>query len=214
VVPEKNPGLLDQRLAVEWVRDNIAAFGGDPKRIILFGESAGGASVDYYSYAYTKDPIVTGFIAESGTASMGGAKDNTDAWYKASEKLGCGGSNSTATGNLNCMNSKSMQQILEAIKPPGSVPALGIGDFAPVADEKTLFSDWKQRRETGAFIHKVRNSSSTFVTLLTSHYSPCWSAITTTKLVSSKSSLAPALPEVQLTAQDPAVAKAVLYKTD
>lgn len=84
-------GLLDQRLAVEWVRDNIAVFGRDPHRITLFGQSAGAASIDFYSYAWTSDPIVNGFILESGTTQVIPPLNETTSaaiWYNMTSQLG------------------------------------------------------------------------------------------------------------------------------
>jgi carboxylesterase type B len=49
-LPDMNAGILDMRMAVEWIRDNIENFGGDLSRITLFGNSAGAAGVDYYAY--------------------------------------------------------------------------------------------------------------------------------------------------------------------
>ncbi|KAF8602053.1 alpha/beta-hydrolase [Ceratobasidium sp. AG-I] len=66
----QNVGLLDQRFALEWLQQNIAAFGGDPKRMIAFGQSAGSISVDFFSYAYPKNPIVKGIGALSASTLL------------------------------------------------------------------------------------------------------------------------------------------------
>lgn len=67
---ETNPGLSDIITAVQWIHANARAFGGDPTRITVMGESSGGAMVTALSASPTMEGLAAGFIAQSPAAAM------------------------------------------------------------------------------------------------------------------------------------------------
>jgi cholinesterase len=156
-----NPALIDQRLALEWIDDNIEAFGGDKSRITLFGESAGASSVDYYAYAWAdKKPIVTAMIIQSGTAFMSGPfappalEKRHDAWYQTMEKLGCGTRAEDQNKVLVCAQGKSMKEVQDAMPKAQGFQAV-VGYFGPTVDNETIFHDVYERAKSGRFIQVV-----------------------------------------------------------
>ncbi|XP_071130067.1 fatty acyl-CoA hydrolase precursor, medium chain-like isoform X2 [Mytilus galloprovincialis] len=64
-----NYGLWDQKLALQWVHDNIASFGGDPESVTIFGQSAGGWSVSFQSLIPQNKGLFQRVIAQSGVVN-------------------------------------------------------------------------------------------------------------------------------------------------
>ena len=131
-----NQGLLDQRAALEWVRANVIAFGGNPKKVTIFGESAGSEDVCFHVVSPGSHGLFRRGISESGgcttrqpTAAEGAA--TAEAFAAA---VGCGG----AADELGCLRQLPASTLL-AHQPADGLGPVVDGGFLP--DQPRTFFD-------------------------------------------------------------------------
>jgi len=108
-----NYGMMDQIEAMKWVNKNIARFGGDPNRVTIFGESAGGYSVALLMLSPLASGLYQNVIMESGTAvALSASLERDEANFRArsfAKAIGC-----EITSLKDCAKQKTVQEILDA----------------------------------------------------------------------------------------------------
>jgi para-nitrobenzyl esterase len=162
-----NFGMLDQIAALRWVQANIQHFGGDPSRVLLFGQSAGGAS----ACALLTSPLARGLFSrvliQSGSCRVYPRQDAEAVAEAASSALGCEGQPNT----LACLRSKPAIATATALPP---VLADSTYRWSPTVDGHFLTRQPHAALAAGDFPQipvVIGNTRDEFSTLLLSYFS-------------------------------------------
>ncbi|MDD2959498.1 MAG: carboxylesterase family protein [Lachnospiraceae bacterium] len=139
-----NVGITDIVAALEWIRDNIEAFGGDPENVTVFGQSGGGAKVlALMTSPYAENLFDKGIVQSGATETMGVSFNTQESSTQLTENilsiLGITADNiediqSVSVEELQAASAQALQQTGEELKLPA---ALGGGysmDWEPVVD--------------------------------------------------------------------------------
>jgi para-nitrobenzyl esterase len=115
-----NAGYLDQLAALKWVRANIARFGGDPARITVGGESAGGWAACLALASPEFAGLISGVIVQSGGCASRPRETALAEGAAFASSLGC----SDAATAADCLRGKDAAALLNAWRSP-AVPVIG-----------------------------------------------------------------------------------------
>lgn len=121
-----NNGIRDQQVAINWVRENIAAFGGDPNRLTLYGESAGAISTGIHLLNPDNANVFKGAVLQSGhpsTVPMPRTEDYQAPYDDFVQLAGCAGQEDT----LDCLRNLSEDEILSVTAQHSHLPQYELG---------------------------------------------------------------------------------------
>ena len=122
-----NQGILDQRMVMEWVQSNIAPFGGDPRNVTIFGESAGAFDVCFHMVSEGSLGLFDRALGQSGGCTTA-LRTRSEAEAEAdvfAEAMGCGDASDVAA----CLRAVPVADLLTEAPVDGAIEDPPGGDF-------------------------------------------------------------------------------------